>query len=199
MDRVVGKEDLQSKYNAMSKLLENIQNVELLGKLNQMHQSQRQLMFECPSSYRGHHKWEGGYLYHVYEVMAISLRLYQSIKSLDGHAFGSDDLLLVSYVHDLEKLWKYQRATESWKLKKGQVYEYIPGAVNFDESAKVVQVCAQYGVLLNDMHLEAISHHHGGYSASISSIHGYYRKMTTLSTILHAADQLSRFIYGGEG
>ena len=54
-----------------------------------------------------HHDWEGGYIGHIAEVMNLASRLYETMVQIRPLDFSLSDALLVLYLHDLEKPWKY--------------------------------------------------------------------------------------------
>lgn len=55
-----------------------------------------------------HQAWPGGYIDHVTETMNIGNALYSQMSSLRPLSFPISDLLLVLFLHDLEKPWKYE-------------------------------------------------------------------------------------------
>lgn len=54
-----------------------------------------------------HHYWEGGYIGHLTEVMNIGVRLYNDLNFCRELPFSLSDVLLILFLHDLEKPWKY--------------------------------------------------------------------------------------------
>ena len=58
-------------------------------------------------STNNHQAWPGGYLDHVQEIMNIAVLLYERLDSVRPLPFSLSDLLLVVYLHDIEKPWKY--------------------------------------------------------------------------------------------
>lgn len=67
----------------------------------------RKLFKKAQGSGHNHQAWPGGYLDHVAEVMNIAVILYRLFSSLRPLPFSLSDLLLVLFLHDLEKPWKY--------------------------------------------------------------------------------------------
>ena len=59
-------------------------------------------------STNNHQAWSGGYFDHVQEVMNIAVVLYKQFNSIRSLPFSLSDLLLVVYLHDIEKPWKYE-------------------------------------------------------------------------------------------
>ena len=124
-------------------------------------------------------------------MITQAIRLYQDLDDNKGYleAFGLDDVILVAYIHDLDKLFRYQRMKQP---KNGREWEYTD-YTSYDSSAKVCQMCAEHGILLTDLHLEALAMHHGGWSDNNN------RNMTPLAVILHSADLMSTYITNHKG
>jgi len=67
-----------------------------------------QTMFEkAMGSSVKHQAWVGGYLGHLRDCMNIAVRLYENLGECRQLPFSLSDSLLVLYLHDLEKAWKY--------------------------------------------------------------------------------------------
>lgn len=148
----------------------------------------------CPAAIKHHHWWKKGWLDHTAQVLKISIDIYNNMSEYEPITdFTIDDVILVAFVHDLDKLWRY---TELEKPKEGQLFEYRNDITPYTESSKVVAECFRHGIELTDQHIEAIDHHHGGYSVDISSVYSKSSKTTKLSTLIHCADMLSTFMWG---
>jgi hypothetical protein len=59
-------------------------------------------------SSHNHQAWQGGYIEHLEETMNIAVVLYGSLSYLRHMPFALADALLVLFLHDLEKPWKYK-------------------------------------------------------------------------------------------
>ncbi len=70
-----------------------------------------------------HQAWGGGYLDHVRDVMNIAVRLYDNLNICRSLPFSLSDSLLVLYLHDLEKPWKYA-GTKEQKAEVGSFPDY---------------------------------------------------------------------------
>lgn len=68
----------------------------------------RKLFQAAQGSTNNHQNWPGGYFDHVQEIMNIAVVLYERLNSLRPLPFSLSDLLLVVYLHDVEKPWKYE-------------------------------------------------------------------------------------------
>jgi hypothetical protein len=99
-----------------------------------------------------------------------------------------DDVILLTFIHDLDKLERY---VVDGEVKSGE----RKGAVKFahrhdwmiDPYAKVVTMLAPYGIFLTDEQNHALAFQAGGWSEFVSS----HTDMSKLATLLHAADMLS--------
>lgn len=189
-------DNLIYKYDRITKLLGSLSIYK--EPLLAMHEAFKEGYFKNPASCIRHHNWTGGYLDHIYEVIEISLRLYTMVtKDLKASpSFSREDVILVAYVHDINKLNRYRKTQEQWKIRKGNIFEIDPSTGNCDESAEVVNICSRFGLVLEHRHLEAISHHHGGFSDSMSAAFKYPNSMTSFSSLIHAADLFSQHLFG---
>jgi len=68
----------------------------------------RKLFQTVQGSTNNHQNWPGGYFDHVQEIMNIAVVLYSRLNSIRPLPFSLSDLLLVVYLHDIEKPWKYE-------------------------------------------------------------------------------------------
>jgi len=68
----------------------------------------KQLFQKVQGASHNHQAWPGGYFDHVQEVMNIAVVLYQQMNALRPLPFTLSDALLVMFLHDIEKPWKYE-------------------------------------------------------------------------------------------
>jgi hypothetical protein len=68
----------------------------------------RDLFQKVQGASHNHQAWPGGYFDHVQEVMNIALVLYHELSALRLLPFSVSDALLVLFLHDIEKPWKYE-------------------------------------------------------------------------------------------
>ncbi len=69
----------------------------------------RKLFQTVQGSTNNHQNWPGGYFDHIQEIMNIAVILFERLNSIRQLPFSLSDLLLVVYLHDVEKPWKYER------------------------------------------------------------------------------------------
>ena len=68
----------------------------------------RKLFETTQGSVNNHQAWIGGYLDHIQEVMNIGRLLHFRLSSVRQLPFNLDDVLIVLFLHDIEKPWKYE-------------------------------------------------------------------------------------------
>jgi hypothetical protein len=89
-----------------------------------------------------HHTWRGGYLDHVTEAMNVGVVLHEEMSALRPLPFSLSDLLLVVFLHDLEKPWRFV-------LGPNQELLLTPELAAKDTHPQFrLQKLAEYGVVL---------------------------------------------------
>ncbi len=73
----------------------------------QLLQENEEVINRAPGSSANHQAWEGGYVDHVTEVMNLAIPLFSTMSGLRLLPFSLSDALLVLFLHDIEKPWKY--------------------------------------------------------------------------------------------
>lgn len=68
----------------------------------------RDLFRRVPGSSHNHQAWPGGYHDHVVETMNIACLLYAAMSAVRHLPFSLGDALLIMFLHDIEKPWKYE-------------------------------------------------------------------------------------------
>jgi hypothetical protein len=172
----------------IDEMLQEIENTELKEKLLKVYSDQKQAMMEMPASTKYHHSYKRGYHDHVQQVMFFAIRIYNFMGKSVVLDFSKDDIILMSFVHDMDKLEKYEETGEykSGESKGKPKFAYeLDWAI--DPYAKVCLMLARYGILLTDEQLHALTFHAGGWSEFVK----YGSDMNQLATMLHCADMLS--------
>ena len=104
------------RYYSVDQLLDFIDEPNKSGcKL--LLQEHRKLFQTVQGSTNNHQNWPGGYFDHVQEIMNIAVILYPALGNARPLPFSLSDALLVVYLHDLEKPWKYELKSD------GQLHE----------------------------------------------------------------------------
>lgn len=137
------------------------------------------------SSEKTHHHWAGGYFEHVFQVMSISASIFEDLSKNSTLDFSLSDLLIAAYVHDLDKLERYEVDETSPTGFRKKKYK------NCNETAHVLQICSHFNFILTMEQVHAITFHHGGWSVDKA-----YDGLSQMATILHSADLLSANVYG---
>lgn len=164
-------------------------------KLKKVYDNLKDRMLYYPAAVKYHHPWSGGWGDHTAQVMYLGCYLFDILEPTSSPAFSRDDVLTVCFVHDLDKLWRYEKNDDEKDLKKGIEFKYKPHA-GYEDTSKAIAECFRNGLELTDVHIEAINHHHGGFSLDIASIFNRGSKMTSLSVLVHSADFLSTMFWG---
>lgn len=138
-----------------------------------------ELFLKAPGSSHNHQAWPGGYLGHVYDTMHIGMELYFALSAMNRPLdFSYSDVLLVMFLHDLEKPWKYcdPSIDLSTKLQRKAF-----------RAAKI----AEYGITLTDAQQNALDYVEGEYEDYSSK----KRVMGPLAALCHMADVASARIW----
>ena len=101
-----------------------------------------------PGSAKKHQNWVGGYIDHIEETMNMAIILYHQMNSIRTLKFTISDVLLVLFLHDLEKPFKYVDPSISFTGDDAKL--------NF-----ILIKCQQYSIGLSDDHLNALKYIHG--------------------------------------
>jgi len=171
----------------MRKYIEGIKNKTYLEPMLKMYDDIEQAMQNAPASTKFHHRDKGGLFRHTKEVMEIGLQLYDILLAdMRKRAITKDDVIIVTFIHDIEKLVKYRRMKEPTAY---QTFEYNYDKVDINDTAFIVHFVTKYGLALTEKHLNSLTFSHGGWSRDRG-------KMMPLAVLLHAADLLSTNLYG---
>ncbi len=145
----------------------------------------RKLFQTVQGSTNNHQAWPGGYFDHVQEVMNIVIVLYDRLNSIRPLPFSVSDALLVSFLHDIEKPWKYEvdskgqvRCIESLAAKEAQ-HEF--------RSRKL----SEYGIVLTPEQENGMKYVEGEFKDYTNE----RRVMGPLATLCHLADATSARIW----
>jgi hypothetical protein len=139
-----------------------------------------QLFCKVQGSTNNHQAWPGGYFDHIQEIMNIAVVLYESLNAQRRLPFSLSDLLLVVYLHDVEKPWKYV-------FRDGELHHREGMETKEDHQAFRMQKLAEYGI-------ELTSEHENGLKYAEGEIHDYSpreRKMGPLACVAHMCDVAS--------
>lgn len=145
----LSESNLKPEYLPISALVAKIEGPSGNG-CKQILNDHYELFAQAPGSSGNHQAWPGGYLDHVTEIMNIGLVLYQTMNQIRPLPFSESDVLLITFLHDLEKPFKYTY-DESGALVKNP--ELIDKAAS--EQFKL-QLLTKYGIELSSVQKNAL-------------------------------------------
>lgn len=134
----------------------------------------RDLFTHAPGSSGNHQAWPGGYVDHVTEIMNIGSVLYHTMSQFRELPFSESDVLLITFLHDLEKPFRQPHNPHGKKFKDKAAAE-----------AFKLKKLAQYGIVLSPVQANALEFVEGIRDDK-------YRKdsrvMSELAAMCHMAD-----------
>lgn len=161
--------------------LEEVKDKKLKRNLLNLWASLETRFREMPASVKFHHCYQGGLYDHTKEVLEIALKLYDTFK--DNFKINRDDVILVAFSHDLDKIDKYVKNKKRFGYNNHE-FVWNDARIDTNDTAEVVNALGQYGIHLNSNQLNAFTFTHGGWSIDRG-------KMNPLATLIHCADILS--------
>jgi len=164
--------------------LEGIRMPALRKALLKLYNDVEEKLKNNPASIKFHHAYKGGLYDHTLEVIEIALNIFETYKEIFIRDVRRDDVVLVAFAHDLDKLDKYRKNTNQATLFYGQEFEYNYDKVSVNSTSETVSILMQYGIKMTDEILNSLTFSHGGWSVDRG-------KLLPLATILHAADMIS--------
>lgn len=145
----------------------------------------RELFAKVQGSTHNHQAWPGGYLDHVTEVMNIAIALYMETDKLRPLPFTISDILLVMFLHDIEKPWKYEIGPD------GHLQHRADMQTKADHQAFRMKKLAEYGVVLTPQQENGLKYAEG----ELSDYSNRERKMGPLAALAHMCDVASARIW----
>lgn len=139
------------------------------------------LFATVPGSTHNHQAWPGGYLDHVVEIMNIANVLYDQLGALRPLPFSRSDLLLVVFLHDLEKPWKYELGAD------GQLHHRAALQGKEAHQRFRMETLARYGVALTPDHENGLRYAEG----ELADYTNKERRMGPLAAVAHMCDVAS--------
>lgn len=103
---------------------------------------------EAPGSLSKHQAWKGGYIDHLVETMNIASGIYQFSTIGRGLPFTLSDVVLVLFLHDLEKPFKYVEPKTHFDS-------------DHDKKIFINSLIDKYEILLNEDQKNALKYIHG--------------------------------------
>lgn len=103
---------------------------------------------KAPGSLAKHQAWEGGYFDHLEGGMKFAVKTYETVEEDEKLPFTLGSVILVLFIHDLEKPFKYVSRRRSFK-NDHEKKEFILGMLK------------QYHIELSDDEMNAFTYIHG--------------------------------------
>ena len=148
-------------------------------------QDNEKLFKTAKGSSNNHHTWLGGYYDHIMEVMNIAIVLYERLNSLRPLPFSLSDLLLVLYLHDIEKPWRYDVGEDGKLYNKSDLDTPEKQHIFREKKLK------EYGILLTEKQENGLKYVEG----EGKDYSGKHRTMGPLAALAHTCDVTSARVY----
>jgi hypothetical protein len=161
-------------------MLELIDAPNRLGCLRMLREN-KALFQRSPGSTHNHQSWPGGYLDHVQEIMNIAIVQFKTLDNLRPLPFTLSDLLLIVFLHDIEKPWRYIIGAD------GAVKNKPAMQTKAQHQQFRLAKLTEYGITLTPEQENGLKYVEG-------EIHDYTpdeRKMGPLAAVAHVCDVLS--------
>ena len=141
----------------------------------------RTLFATVQGSTNNHQAWRGGYLDHVSEVMNIAVVLYEQLSAKRPLPFSLSDLLLVVFLHDIEKPWKYELGAD------GQLHHKAEMQGKAAHQKFRMEMLGKYGITLTAEHENGLKYAEG----ELNDYTNKQRMMGPLAAMAHMCDVAS--------
>jgi hypothetical protein len=141
----------------------------------------RELFATVQGSTNNHQAWPGGYLDHVCEVMNIAAMLHAHLSALRPLPFSLSDVLLVVYLHDIEKPWKYELGED------GKLHHKAGMKDKAEHQRFRMRKLGEYGVVLTKEHENGLAYAEG----ELADYTNQRRVMGPLAALAHMCDVAS--------
>lgn len=160
-------------------------------KLLAMHKAQKKDFCLWPAGKFNHHWWEGGYAQHIYEV-CFNVRLLCCGKFTNGlENFEPFEAFFVAYLHDLDKLERYEWDREEPSDKQcGYAYgalkiAKVPNETKSNLSSKIDNKLNGTPIRIYpfNMSKDYVNVEESGHVASILAKHGIYLPLKYLEPV----------------
>lgn len=172
--------EMKPKYYTIEEMLDMVDEPNRSGAVKILNDN-RKLFQTVQGSTNNHQNWPGGYFDHVQEIMNIAILLYEKLSSARPLPFSLSDLLLIVYLHDLEKPWKYDLGED------GQLYFKPSMQTKVDHHNFRMKKLGEYGIKLTDEQLNGLKYVEG----ELNDYTIRRRVMGPLAAVAHMADVCS--------
>ena len=171
---------MKPNYYTIKQMLEMIDEPNRTA-CQQILSDNRKLFQTVQGSTNNHQNWPGGYFDHVQEIMNIAVVLYERLNSVRPLPFSLSDLLLVVYLHDVEKPWKYELRED------GQLHHKATMQNKEDHQRFRMAKLAEYGVVFTPEQENGMKYAEG----ELNDYTNRRRVMGPLACVAHMCDVCS--------
>ncbi len=173
-----------SKYRTIPEMLEMVDEPNRTA-CQRIYSENLKLFQTVPGSTHNHQAWPGGYHDHVQEAMNITIVFYEGLGGLRALPFSLSDALLIVFLHDIEKPWKYELGPDG-HLQHRRELATKQAHHEFRE-----KMLAKYGVALTPEQLNGLKYVEG----ELDDYTNRRRVMGPLAAFCHLADVTSARIW----
>ncbi len=145
----------------------------------------RRLFETVQGSTNNHQDWPGGYVDHVTDGMNVAVVLYAALSAKRPLPFTLSDALLVFFLHDIEKPWKYQVGED------GELHHRPEFKTKEDAHAFRALKLREYGIALSDDQQNGLHYVEG----ELDDYSSRRRVMGPLAAFCHLCDVTSARIW----
>lgn len=163
------------RRHTLTELISKIDNPNRKGCYKMMHNNIKFFM-NAQGSVHNHQSWPGGYWDHIVEVMNYAVIFYQADPR--PLPFSLSSALLVLFLHDIEKPWKYEVDSDG-RLKTRKEFDTEEKSHAFRDD-----FIQRYDIQLTPEEQNALKYVHGEGSDYSSR----QRVMTRLAAFCHVCD-----------
>lgn len=168
-------------YESLDNLLSQIDGSNGLA-CKKIYADYRYLFETAPGASHNHQAWPGGYADHITDAMNIVSIIFDTLNDVRSLAFSKSDAILVIFLHDLEKPFRYSYDTN------GNILADPKLSTKSAKSDKRLDVIAKYNIQLNEQQSNALKYIEGVRENEYSP---GARTMGELASLCHCADTLS--------
>lgn len=176
---------MQHPYKTIIELINNIDEHNRASCLK-LYKDNEELFNTTAGSSYNHQAWPGGYKDHIEEIMNIAIVLYDTFNCIRALPFTLADVMIVLYVHDLEKLWKddMNAIVEQQRIAKDMKYYFNKHYPKHHRKAFRQSKIEQNKIILTEQQQNALDYVEGeNYDYSSK-----YRVMNELAAFCHMCD-----------
>jgi hypothetical protein len=165
------------RYRTMEELIQIIQPLNTRTAIFDLYHKLHSRFVGAAGSQHNHQAWEGGYIDHITETMNIGRLLYQVMNEKRRLNFSVSDVLIVLFLHDLEKAFpeRIEQMMSSGLVSRSEAKDTIRH-----------QLFTEHGIyhIINESQLAGLRNVEGEKNEYSNQCRG----MTPLSAFCHMCD-----------